>query len=276
METKTLHSSIQENVFVKSIFNKIGNLSPYLKLLSGLMLFFVIHCSSQRVPVGRQLELPVGDSFFPNNSRVDLIQAFERKPGYQLYFDRSTDTSAAAYYLRIAEAIYPDPKKVELPPPSTDHKRITPKNWYFEKLWWFEDFRGKKIPYSITGDAVNFYLNQYRSFKKKLKERRAKTKWRGSNENRVFFHYSATVKSLPVLSDLEPGDDSSPDSVTTVTLLLKWYEFRGQTHGWGFEKTREVVFSGKRRVVEIKGDGFTKKWISSEKTPYAPIQWITY
>lgn len=200
------------------------------------------------------------------NSAIHLIKAEENEPSYILRFDRSNDIEEADYYLRIAEAIYPENKKIE---------KITgdkTKNWYFERAWSYDTYKDCRIPYSLTGDAVAYYIEHYKNYKKNLNDAPQSVPGRENSINRVEFYYKAKVEKVG--NTTVEGEGSVPK--IRVNLELKWYEYCGQPCGWGFEKQREIVFAGKHKVLSIKGDGPADVWISSEKQPYGPNQWIRF
>ncbi|MCP4754319.1 MAG: hypothetical protein GY866_25830 [Proteobacteria bacterium] len=221
--------------------------------------------------------MPKGWYLSLTNSNVGLIKAKEEKPGYKIYFDRSNDFEEAAYYLRIAEAIFPKRSRI-LSPKNPSYKQAKKfGGWYFERLWWFEEYKNSRIPYSLTGDTVVYFIDQYKTFKNQLKKNRSANLWKASNKNRVEFYYTAKVfQSNQATSDASTDEEANPDTSIRVILTMKWYNYCGQPCGWGFEKSREIVFSDRNTVIKINGDGFSPKWISSSQNPYAPNQWITY
>lgn len=211
------------------------------------------------------ISIPSGWYLSLYNTSVDLIKAEESKPAYKLSFNRANEIEDAAHYLRIAESIFPHKKKI------LGSSNKDTENWYFERIWWHTSYRKTPIPFSLTADAVNHYIERYKTLKSKLKQKSTQHHWKGSNLDRIELRYIASIskegnvtldgKSLPKIR---------------VKMAFKWYEYCGQPCGWGFEKTREVVFAGKDRVLEVRGDGPVKVWVSSQEQPYGPDQWIRF
>ncbi len=248
-------------------------MAGYQTLLKSLIILTLIAGCSKKINPSNtsKVSIPKGWYLSLNNSNITLIKAKEEKNGYKLHFNRANDIKDADYYIRIAEGIFPDREVII----RSDRSRS--KYWYFDRLWWFEKYKGYLIPFSLTGDTVNYYIAKYKVFKTKLKKATVHEKWKASIMNRVEFKYTASVveEGPTTLTSSEQKDTESIRKVR-VTLKMRWYEYCGQPCGWGFEKNREVVFDGKKKIVSIRGDGFTKKWISTKQTPYAPDQWIRY
>lgn len=247
-------------------------------MLRSILVIFIIPlfllsstaCTSKKYPTRNNVRLPKGWFLSNNNSGVKLLKASEKKEIYSLSFNRSTENPDDYYYIQTAEAIFPTQKKIR----SSTNIKLS--NWYFERLWWEEEYKGFRIPYSITGDAVIYYIDQYKTFKEKFKQYTQDLIWNQGIGERVKFQYTATVNrdfELPnYLSNLKQNGDEP----VKVTLHLLWYYYCGQPCGWGFEQKREVIFLSKNKIVDVHGDGTARKWVSSKESPFAPDQWITY
>ncbi len=233
-----------------------------------LINLLTLHGCSGNNPASEKWEIAVPKGWYLslNNSQVNLLKAKEKKNSYSLFLDRTENIEDANYYIHIAESIYPDRNKIQtLTHLETNH-------WYFERLWWFEEYKNMLIPYAITGDTVNFYIEKYKQRKEKIKNKETKNEWKGSNKNRIEFSYTANIVEEGTYTD----DNGNQQQKIRVIMQIRWYEYCGQPCGWGFEKRRDIVFMGKNRVVQVIGDGIISKWISTHQQPYAPEQWIKY
>jgi len=220
---------------------------------------FCNSCIPGNEPVKKnKVSVPHGWYLSWHNSGVFLKQAEEKKTAYSIKFDRSFDGEEAEYYVRIAEAIYPDRSKIP--------KRSKLSLWYFERLWWFEEYKDFRVPFSLTGDAVNYYIKKYKSQKKILQQMSNEDD--SGESNRIEFAYKAEVIGL--------SKEAPSNQAVRVVLKMKWFQFCGEPCGWGFEKTREVFFDSRTEISRISGDGTVKKWISEKKKPFQDDQWITF
>ena len=231
---------------------------PLVAILITLGIFST-SCIPGNEPVKKEkIPVPQGWYLSWHNSGVSLTQAEEKKTAYSINFNRSSDSKDAEYYLRIAEAIYPNRSKI----PSKSKLSF----WYFERLWWFEEYKNFRIPYSLTGDAVNYYIKKYKSLKKILQ--RALKEEDSGESNRIEFAYKAEVIGL--------SKEAPANQTVRVVLKMRWFEYCGEPCGWGFEKSREVFFDSKTQISRITGDGTVKKWISEKKKPFEDDKWITF
>ncbi len=245
-------------------------MTKYQTLLKSLIIFIVVVAAGCSKTVPTKISIPKGWYLSINNSNIELSKANEEKNGYRLYFDRTNSIKDADYYVRIAEGIYPNQDVI------IKSDKSKSKYWYFDRSWWFEKYKNHLIPYSVTGDTVNYYIAKYKHFKEKLKKSNKNEEWKASSLNRIEFQYTASAVEEGLATETSDHQNGEPAKRVRVTLIMRWYKFCGQPCGWGFEKKREVVFDGKKKVVSVHGDGFTKKWISTKQTPYAPDQWIRY
>ncbi len=223
-------------------------------------------CSSGKKPVQKKsINIPFGWYLSVYNTKVNVIKAQERKTNYSIEIDRQNDLVDSDYYLRIAESIFPNQDKI------IKIKSVQSKQWYFERPWWYEKQGDIPIPYALTADTINYYLNRYRNLKSHIKGTSRLEEFKEIDLKRIELLYSAKVIDE---GSVNIGDEYLPR--IKVILTMKWYEYCGQPCGWGFEKYREVVFAGKHKVIKISGDGPVKKWNSNQKTPYGPEQWIKF
>lgn len=245
--------------------NKFSRIGPGTIVFVVCMTIISTCSSSSSSAKKRVIRVPKGWYLSLNNSNVDVIKAREEKKGYTLNIDRPNDPKDNLHYISVAEALYPEHSKILDP----NDKEV--KNWYFERIWWHEKYRDHPIPYSLTADTINYYIDRYKKKKKEIKELLAIPSTKGSNVDRIELIYIATVSEE---GSVNIDGDTLPK--IRVSIDMKWYEYCGQPCGWGFEKSRQVVFAGKYRVIEIAGDGFTEKWRSTKENPYGPNQWIRF
>lgn len=235
-----------------------------------LILLVTLSSCTKHSTSKKEFFLPKGWFYSHTNSGVKLLQAAEEKELYHLNFDRKGEQPEDAYYIQTAEALFPTQEKIR------SNARIKVKSWYFERLWWGDEHKGFRIPFSITGDAVIYYIEKYKEFKEKFKSYSKEKVWNKGIGERVKFKYTATVDrefELPHrLSTLKRNDEKP----IRVTLNLEWYYYCGQPCGWGFEQKREVIFLSKNKIASISGDGKARMWDSKNDNLFAPDQWITY
>lgn len=224
---------------------------------------FLIGCSQKKETPESQikLQLPKGWYLSINNSDIAYLQASEKTSAYRIQFDRAGTQKEDRYYIQIAESIYPNQSQL-----SRALGQKVQERWYFERRWWSEEYINNRVPYSLTADTVNYYIEKYKEAKKMIKSENIEGIKQG-NKNRV--HYSYTARVFREVN-------TAGKKQLRVELKMKWYQFCGQPCGWGFEKKREVIFSGKKRVTKIIGDEVGPKWVSTPENPYAPDQWITF
>ncbi len=204
--------------------------------------------------------VPTGWVLQSNGTFVSHLEAKEATPAYKIDLQRKGKSKEDSHYIRLAESLYPDSETIR------SYQKDKESTWYFEKRWWVIESNGYRIPYSITGDTVNYYIDKYRGIKENLKKQQLLTPLKREYKERVNFYYNAEVIR---------EKDANPDLVI-VKLSMKWYVFCGQPCGWGFEKTRKVTFKGVDQILGVDGDGLTTLWQSSPESPYAPQQWISY
>ncbi|MBU2512726.1 hypothetical protein KJ966_15420 [bacterium] len=247
------------NLFVNNKF-----IIPFAVVLLSTALFS--SCSSKKEPAKKTtIDIPPGWYLSIYNTKVNVIKAQEKKPGYMIEIDRQNDLIDSDYYLRIAESIFPNQDRI------LKQKSVQSKQWYFERPWWYEKQGNVPVPYALTADTINYYLNRYRDLKSHIKGTAQLVEFKEIDLKRIELLY--TVKIVEEGS-VQVGEESLPR--IKVVFTMKWYEYCGQPCGWGFEKHREVVFAGKYKILRISGDGPVKKWNSNQKTPYGPEQWIKF
>jgi hypothetical protein len=116
-----------------------------------------------------------------------------------------------------------------------------------EKVWWYQEQLGIRIPFAITGDAVSYYSDLVEKYGKRTFNRYVEPSSR--------LEYNATVK----LHKEFKLDGKTFLNVHVVTLKLKFSQnfAATTTEGMQFEKERTVVLDADGKVLHISGDGTT-------------------
>lgn len=75
------------------------------------------------------------------------------RPSYEVFVERIACTPEEATLIGLAESVCPPYEDVVAvfngdPPPESE-----------ECLWWYDEYR-TRIPYAITGDAIDYYENE--------------------------------------------------------------------------------------------------------------------
>ncbi len=233
-------------------------------LLIFLGLNIVAACSSMSIfSKKKENTVPTGWILPTNSTFVSHLEAKETTPAYQIDLQRKGKSKEDRHYIKLAESLYPDSETIR------SYQKNKKSIWYFEKRWWVTELDGYRIPYSITGDTVNYYIDKYRGIKENLKKQQSLDPLKREYKDRVNFHYNAEVIRE------KAADGAGDTEQVIVKLSMKWYVFCGQPCGWGFEKTRKVTFKGVDQILRVDGDGLTTLWQSSPESPYAPQQWIS-
>jgi hypothetical protein len=116
-----------------------------------------------------------------------------------------------------------------------------------DKVWWYKELLGIRIPCAVTGDAVAYYADLVKKFGGQAFQRHVEPSSRLS--------YQAGVK---VHADFEI-DGKKFRNVHVVTLKLTFNQTFAATgtEGMQFEKERLVVLDPDGKVLHLSGDGPT-------------------
>jgi hypothetical protein len=117
-----------------------------------------------------------------------------------------------------------------------------------EKVWWYQEKLGIRIPYSLTGDAITYYSEVVANHAKKAFKSYAQPSSRLDYHASVEFHKEFKL------------DDKTFEYVNVVTLKLTFDAnfTAAATAGLNFEKTRVVVLDAANKVLYVSGDGPTE------------------
>lgn len=115
-----------------------------------------------------------------------------------------------------------------------------------ERLWWYGTTFGEiRVPYAITGEAVDYYAELIGKF--------GKQEFKGYAEPQSSLRYTASVASHPTL-ELD-GKTFTNVRVVSMTLRFSATNCTGQSMGFDFTKERKVVFDAEGKILHVSGDG---------------------
>jgi hypothetical protein len=116
------------------------------------------------------------------------------------------------------------------------------------KVWWYKEQLGIRIPCAITAEAVTYYSGLVEKYGKQVLKRHAEPSSRLDYHAGVKFH-----------KEIKLGDKTFND-VHVVTLKLTFDQnfAATATEGMHFQKERVVVLDAKGKVLHISGDGPTE------------------
>ena len=117
-----------------------------------------------------------------------------------------------------------------------------------DKVWWYQEKLGVRIPYSVTGDAITYYTE--------VVANNAKTAFKSYAQPSSSLDYRASVKFHKEVT----LDGKTFKDVNVVTLKLNFNAnfTASATADLRFEKTRVVVLDAANKVLHISGDGPTE------------------
>ena len=117
-----------------------------------------------------------------------------------------------------------------------------------DKVWWYKEQLGIRIPCAITADAVTYYSDLVGKYGNQVLKRYTEPSSRLDYHAGVKFH-----------KELKLGDKTFND-VHVVSLKLTFDQnfAATTTEGMHFQKERMVVLDAKGKVLHISGDGPTE------------------
>jgi len=117
-----------------------------------------------------------------------------------------------------------------------------------DKVWWYQEQLGIRIPFAITGDAVAYYSELVGKYGKQTFTRYMKP------SSRLDYHAAVTFQK-----EFKLGDETFKD-VYVVTLKLSFEEnfAASTTEAMSFKKDRTVILDADGNVLHIEGDGETE------------------
>lgn len=117
-----------------------------------------------------------------------------------------------------------------------------------DKVWWYKEELGIRIPCAITGDAIAYYSDLVGKYGKQALKRHA--------EPSSHLDYHATVAFHKEF--LHQGQTFKDVHVVTLKLSFSQNFAATQTEGMEFQKVRTVVLNADGKVLHITGDGPTE------------------
>jgi len=173
---------------------------------------------------------------------------------HQIIVNREVDNDREASMIAAAEDAVPSKesllKALEAPDRDDPLGLLGPKPEKLpegDKVWWYQEKLGIRIPAAITGEAIEYYMGLVEQYGKQSVTREIEPSSR--------LEYLATVAFHPEFKI----DDKSFEAVQVVNLKLIFDQSFAATAGdaMHFEKTRIVVLDDNAKVLYISGDGAT-------------------
>lgn len=157
---------------------------------------------------------------------------------HQITVNRTTANETEKKMIALAEAAYPPKQDVA----AAGRRSLDPDA---KQLWSHKEVNGVKIPYAITGAAIEYYS----AFVKDAGTREFTRYIEPSSK----FTYEASVKSK---DNFNVAGQSLP-RVYVVKMKIEFAEsfVSTGTEGIHFAKEREVVLAADGKVLKITGDG---------------------
>lgn len=158
---------------------------------------------------------------------------------HKISITRTAATAQEYAAIRVAEAAYPARDAV-----LKVFQGEAPKNE--SKLWWYWEMSGTRLPYAITGDAVNYYTRLVKRYRTESDH--------GYWEPRSNFTYKASAKWH---GDEVTIEGMQLSRVWEVDMQMDYTHSEASGFMMMFSKTRKVILDQNCRVLDIFGDGET-------------------
>jgi hypothetical protein len=115
-----------------------------------------------------------------------------------------------------------------------------------ESLWWYEELDGTRVPYAITGSAIEYYINRIRWYRQNT-----------SSMISAYFKYNSTFEYY---YDCIVGN-TKYEEVFIVVQEMQWMQYCGPLCAMGFTRKRIIIFDKNEDIIAIIGDS-RGAWIS--------------
>ena len=150
--------------------------------------------------------------------------------------------------ITIAESTYP-PRTEVLEAVKTAHFKLdeVPQE---NKLWWYSEFDNVRIPYAITGEAIDYYVKLVQGYRRR--------EWKSDIEPSSKFSYSASVE----FKNSYEKDEKKFRHVYVVKMKLSMSARFASLAAISFTKERIVVLDRQGKILAIFGDGKTPTVVS--------------
>lgn len=145
--------------------------------------------------------------------------------------------------VRIAEETFP-PREAVLAVAESRPGRHAPTEG--DRLWWYDEFDGVRLPYAVTLDAVRYYLRMAQAM-----GRGDSARVGGLRMKRCKFSYSAGISDRP---STYSRDGRVFHDVIIVDLHLSWSDVCGSLCACSFQLDRTVVLRQDGTVLCVFGD----------------------
>ena len=177
--------------------------------------------------------------------RYGCIQASLQPGPFTVNIQRSFQNTTEEQLIEIAESVCPNPADVAascLDSEAGDGCR-----------WWCSDPDSIAIPYAITGEAVQYYVDLVHKFENAAVENPQDT---GA--------LSATVSYCVGIEhyDVWTLGEQSFNGVYVVSMELNWSYFCGPLCATGVDMSRVVVLDPDGHVLSVSDDGEPHLWVS--------------
>ena len=156
---------------------------------------------------------------------------------------RSFRTADEERLIRIAEETYPPVDAVVAVAESHPGGHAPPAE---ERLWWYGEFDGVRLPYAVTLDAVRYYLGLTQAL-----GRGDTTRTHGIRMKHSEFSYSAGISRHP---STYSRDGRVFRDVYVVEMRLNWSDYCGSECACGFSLDRTVVLRRDGTILCVFGD----------------------
>ena len=203
-------------------------------------------CSALSLPASAAMLAPKeGEEVGPKVWQVNPAQ-------HQIVIKREGLDARQAAMITAAEAVQPSKEAIRQAVEAGDRKDAPGlaqaeevKLPVGEKIWWYKEQLGVRIPCAITGDAITYFSELV-----------------AKNAKQAFKSYAMPSSRLEYLAGVQLHkefklDEKTFKDVNVVTLKLSFCaNFTAEaTTGMSFEKTRIVILDPENKVLHISGDG---------------------
>jgi hypothetical protein len=174
---------------------------------------------------------------------------------HQVVIDREAANKQESALIAAAEAIQPSAEVLRLAFSARDRddplglaKPKEAKPPVGEKIWWYKEQFGIRIPCAITADAVAYYSDLVGKYRKQALQRPVEPSSRLEYHARIKFHKEFELE----------GKSFADVHVVTLHMIFEQNFVATTTEGMHFNKKRVVIFDDQGKLLHISGDGATE------------------
>lgn len=203
--------------------------------------------AADNVPMGGMAEDAAKDWFIHwPDLELDLPQEAYQDGDYDIILERYVDNPTEERLLKLAESVYA----------ATDIVLQAAEEAHFKDdirdatgpYWWTSRFDGVRLPYSITGRAIDYYLGLIKEF-----EEGDFTRTNGITMKKAELFYMARVEQ----EDSYRYKGRLLKDVYVVRMELRWSNYCGGECALYSKKERIILFNIHGNVIGVTGDGNT-------------------